>query len=246
MNFHKLNNLLYESVDVRVKDAKYENPMETVGDLSWYLNSKLGQILQSMTPEQRDYFYKNKPPEFVMADGPSDGQEDSYFMNKGILNIYLRGIPTEYHQKIKDAALYFLKDANVDHGAIITNTSKAFGGDTIRITINQMPKSVNNPPELNMSNGNAAHIFNNVLNLDQYDVGYGYVIPARELLMKIEMYNTELADMDARLPTNTVGSGGAKMISFGLDGDQIRYRLEKIRNIALWAIENDYDTIQVM
>lgn len=108
-----------------------------------------------------------------------------------------------------------------------------------------MPVGSNNPPELNMSNGNVDHIFSKVLNLDQYSDGYGYVIPARELLLKIEYYNTELADMDARLTTKHTGSGGSQIINFGLDGDQIRQRLEKIRNIALWAIQNDYDTIQV-
>jgi hypothetical protein len=197
-----------------------------------------------MTPEQIEHFNKNRTPDFVAVDGPANGSEDSYFMNRGTLNVYLKGIPTEYHQKIKDAALYFLKDAGVDYGTVITNTSNAYGGDAIRISINKMPKS-NNPPELNMSNGNTDYIFSKILNLDQYNDGYGYIIPARELLMKIELYNTELADMDARLTTTSKGSGGAQMINFGLDGDQIRQRLEKIRNIALWAIENHYDTIQV-
>lgn len=245
MNFYKLNSLLYESMDVRVKDAKYENPMETVGDLAWYLGSKLGKLLDSLNKDQKEYFSKNRAPEFVVADGPGGGKEDSHFMNKGILNVYLKGIPTEYHQKIKDAAVYFLQDANVDHGGVITNTSNAYGGDTIRITINKMPQSKNRPPEINMSNGNADHIFSKVLNLDQYNVGYGYVIPARELLIKIDNYNDELADIDARLPTTHTGSGGASMISFGLDGNQIKQRLEKIRSIASWAIENNYDEIQV-
>ena len=243
MNFYELNNLLFESMDIRIKDAHYESPMKTVGDLAWHLMTKLSKVIESMKPEQVEDYYKSKAPELVYVDGPVSG-EDSYFTNNGTINIYLKGIPTEYHQKIKDAALYFIKDANVDYGTVITNTSNAYGGDTIRIKINKMPESDANPPELNMSNGNTDHIFSKVLNLDQYNVGNGYLIPARELLIKIDNYNDELADMDARPSVTTTGSGGATMMSFGLDANQINQRLGKIRDIAMWAIENDYDTIQ--
>jgi hypothetical protein len=245
MNFYELNNLLFESMDVRIKDAHYESPMKTVGDLAWHLMIKLSKVIESMKPDQVKDYYKSKAPDLVAVDGPGIGGEDSYFTNNGTINIYLKGIPTEYHQKIKDAALYFIKDANVEYGTVITNSSNAYGGDTIRIKINKMPESDNNPPELNMSNGNTDHIFSKVLNLDQYNRGSGYLIPARELLIKIDTYNDNLSDMDARLPTVSKGSGGATFISYGLDADQINQRLEKIRSIAMWAIENDYDTIQV-
>ena len=75
--------------------------MKTVGDLAWHLMTKLSKVIESMKPEQVEDYYKSKAPELVYVDGPVSG-EDSYFTNNGTINIYLKGIPTEYHQKIKD------------------------------------------------------------------------------------------------------------------------------------------------
>jgi len=239
MNFYKFYQIISESMDVRVKDAEYKNPMATLDDLSWDLMTKLRGFFSSFTQEQKEYMNKNRTPEIVAGDGL-----DGYRKNQGIINVYLRGIPEELRSKFKEAILYFLKDSDIETGEPYQDKSNVYGGETIRIPVKKMPKPKNNPPELNMANGNAHHIFHNVLGFE--DVGNGFVISARDLLMKIDTYNHDLADFDARLDKCSGGScGKANLISVGLSGDQIRQRLEIIRNIAKWAIDNDYDTIQV-
>jgi hypothetical protein len=254
MKFIKwLNKKINESMDVRVKDAKYENPMETLGDLSWYLTSKLNTFLNSFSKEQKEYFNKNRTPEIIAPDGPgSDHGQDYYFQNSGILNVYLSSIPVELIDKFKQAISYYLKEAGVEFGQTSVNKSNVYGSDVLRIPILKMSPPKENPPELNMSNANAHHIFSNVLGFK--DVGNGFLIPARELLIKIDNYDEDMADLDARLDTvhqsseedSECSSGKCpRMISFGLSGNQIRQRLEIIRNIAKWAIDNNYDEIQV-
>lgn len=225
-------------MDVRVKDAEYKNPMATVGDLSWDLRVRLGPFFRSFTPEQKEYAKKNSVSELITADG------DSYFNNSGILNVYLSPIHPDLRNKFKEAILYFLKDAGVEYGVPYVNKSNWNKDiDTFRVPIKSMPEVKDRPPELNLANANAHHLFHTVLGFPGDDSGFE--VSARDLLMKINMYNNELADMDARLTTTGTGSGGANFISFGLSGDQIRERLDKIAAIAKWAIDNNYDTIQV-
>jgi len=229
---------LIESKDIRVKDASYENPMATLADLSWYLNSSLDSFYKSFTPSQRQYFAKNRTYEVIAADG------DGHLNNSGIINVYLNSIPPELRGKLKEAVLYFLKDAGVEHGIPYVNKSNLYEDvETLRVPIKSMPQPKNNPPELNMANDNAYYIFNTLLGIPFEYIGLE--VSARELLMKINMYNSELADMDARLATAGARDGGLNFVSFGLSGDQIRDRLEKISAIAKWAIDNNYDTIQV-
>lgn len=227
-----------ESMDVRVKDANYGNPMANLSDLSWFIMNQLGSFFRSFNQEQKDYLNKNRTHEIVAPDG------DGYFSNTGIINVYLSSIPPELRSKLKEAVLYFLKDAGVEYGTPYVNKSNLYKDvEVLRVPIQGMQEPKSNPPELNMSNGNTFHIFNTVLGIPVED--YGLEISARELLMKINMYNSDLADMDARLTTTGTGSGGSNFVSFGLSGDQIRERLEKVAAIAKWAIDNDYETIQV-
>jgi hypothetical protein len=236
-SFYQMSQLI-ESMDVRVQDAEYNNPLATLGDLSWYLIGKLqDSLFKKLTPEQADHFKKNMTPEIIAVDG------DGYFKNSGILNVYLSAIPTELHEKLKKAIIYFLEDIGAEYKPPYVDKSKSLGVDTLRVPITKIQPPRENPPELNLSNGNAHHIFGNVLGF--HDAGGGYILSARDILIKIDMYNQELADFDARLPTKKVSPGGAQFISFGLSGDQIKQRLDLVRNIAKWAIDNNYDTIQV-
>jgi hypothetical protein len=88
-------------------------------------------------------------------------------------------------------------------------------------------------------------IFTDILGFKGID-DYHYVISARDLLMKIDNLPDFAADANARSANISYGSGGSKFIGFQYSGDQIRNRLEQIRKIAIWAIENHYDTIQVV
>lgn len=118
----------------------------------------------------------------------------------------------------------------------------------VRIPILSIPNKVNqnSPPKLNMANGNAYHIFHDVLDMKQYGEEGGYFgMPAADLIMKIDMMQANPRGREAE-DTGGPGTDKARFISMGLDSNQIDQRLMTIRQIAQWALDNGYSTISAV
>ena len=239
MNFYKFYNIL-ESMDVRVKDAEYKNPLNDILSVCQYLSDSVYKIFTSFNEEQKSYYSQNRVPELIAPDG------NDYFQEKGIINFYLKPIHPSLTDKFIKAIKYYLQEANIKYGQFYEEDSKSMASRVIRIPILQLPEeNKDHPPEINLSNGNAHLIFTDVLGFKGID-DYHYLISARDLLMKIDNLPDFVADANSRDDSISYGSGGSQFISFGYSGDQIRQRLEQIRKVAIWAIENHYDTIQVV
>jgi hypothetical protein len=247
MNFYKLNQIINESVDVRVSDAEYPSTLNDLLELSFELNSKLWRTLK-VSPEHGKY-YQDTPHHIdgkftKHPDGPVVVDGDDQFKTTGTLNLYLKPFHPEIKDKAVKAIKYMLDELNVKYGMFKEELDSSGEVRVVRIPVLQLPAVDHSkmPPEMNMSNGNAHHIFWDVLKIP-YD--YSLTISARDLLMKIDQYDHDMADIDVRLPTQSVGAKGSVFISGGLSGDAIRLRLDRLREIAMWAIKNHYDTIQV-
>lgn len=222
---------------------------------------------QIMNPQDIQNFQKNKPMEVFTVDGESD-----YFGNSGVINFYTQGLPQASIQKFAQAVKFHLDELGVKYGQFtLDNYQSAYDKDTaqykddedasdflkkrysqvdmshtrvVRIPILQIPKrQENKPPDLNMSNANAIHIFYNVLGMKEYteegDGGiYGFSdMPAADLIMKID---TMFA------PEERSSSGDdSRIVDPGLNPEQIDQRLMRVRQIAQWALDNNYSTISV-
>lgn len=240
MNFYEFYNIINESMDVRIKDADYKNRLDNILNVCVYLENKLYNIINSFTPEQKEYYDKNRVAELISPDG------DGAFKTKGIINFYLRPIPPDLINKFIQAIKYYLQEVNIKYAQFYEEDSNSWKNSrVVRIPILEIPKEDAGPPELNLSNINAHLIFNDVLGFKGVD-NYHYVISARDLLIKIDNLPDFVSDINARSNNITKGSSGATFMDFGYSGDQIRQRLQKIRQIAIWAIENNYDTIIVV
>lgn len=117
----------------------------------------------------------------------------------------------------------------------------------VRIPILGIPdkKGRNEPPQLNLSNANAVHIFRNVLDMKQYEDDGGFFnMPAADIIIKIDTLRKPEERKSRR--EGGPGTGKSMLIDFGLDADEINKRLMVIRQIAQWALDNGYDAINVV
>ena len=113
-----------------------------------------------------------------------------------------------------------------------------------RINIVLYPQQKKNePPKLNMANGNAVQIFEGILNFPRDE--WGFSMDAWQLLSRIDKIIDPQLEEFTTEDSEEVGEQGAKVYHQGKDITYFKYRLEQIREIAQWAINNGYQKIYV-
>lgn len=131
----------------------------------------------------------------------------------------------------------------------------------IRIPILQIPKAnVNEPPEVNMANSNAVLIFRDILKFEPThdqnadgspdpfaDAGTEFGnIDAWQVLQRIDQaLRGGSIDIHQRDPYTKQQPGNATIHHGGYDASSIKRRLEQIRQIAQWAVDNGYSQLVV-
>lgn len=234
MNFHQWVQLR-ESMNVMVQDAPHAERLENLLDLAHALFHRLTASSGQWPQEYIKYWQDNHGSSMTLL---PDG--DGHFEDKGILNFYMRPVHPALREKLLQGAKYFLKDLGVQFGEFRTENNPDGTPRVVRMPILAMsPQDTSkHPPELNLSNGNAVHIFRDVLGFPIDDSGF--TLSAREVLIKIDMLNRMQIQQGVR-PATQQGN----FYSGGLDEPGLRQRLGVIRNIAKWAIDNHYDKISV-
>ncbi len=168
-----------------------------------------------------------------------DTSHHSYNDPKGTINWYPpEGVPEEAQVQIINDVAQHIQQAGL---AEVINVRKEISGSTegivhrIDIEVNESEEGA---PEVQMSNSNAHEMLENVLGI------YDSEIDARDLLIRIDSYIDEV-DINAgiREPRDERGEKGARIIDPGIDADYINQRLEQIRAMAEWAIDNGYTTL---
>ncbi len=163
---------------------------------------------------------------------------------QGRLNYYVKGIGIEHLEGIQKALKMHLDEMGVKYGPFHMDKSEMFKGEpVIRIPILQISKQEETgPPELNMANENALLIFRNVLGYPDFQVGHTF--DARDLLNRIRSLGP--IDIEGSARPAMAGQGGNVQSYRGeYSTDMIKDRLNRLEQIAQWAIDNDYDELVV-
>ena len=222
MNFKKWLN---ESVTFTIKDYSKQK-IDDIYNLAYIVNSELRKSLGT------EYNAEGFKHSRLDIDGLETHQQ------KGILNFYAGNLSDEIVKKALAAIQYFIKE----HDAVLTGQikkeiSNMFKVPVYRIPVKLAPDNNIQPPEMNVSNGNATIILHDILNLHNNEL-YGS-ISARELLMKIGSVSDFTKQMSLKTPSKE-----KNVYHSGTSEDQIERYLSTLEKMARWAMENDYDEIQ--
>lgn len=229
-----------ESMSIYVSGHDYHDDINDFDDLAYQLKQKVLYPAWNKLSDDKQ--------KAVQAGGAMQHQmlipDGSYYSDhEEVLNFYTAGwgemIPT-----LIQGMKYFMDELGVKYGEFKVEKSGMFGSEVIRIPILQWAKSKNTPPLLNMANANARLIFGELLGFPGDEGGYSDISPA-DLYRKIEDLEKHQLDIHARDAYTTQYKGGATIHHGGLSSEDILIRLEKIKEIAKWALDNHYGQIHV-
>lgn len=239
-----------ESMDVVVKDFEKSHTPDNILELTNWITNKLFYQAK-IVPPSGNYFRTFEP----------DG--DDYWKESGIMNFYTQNIPPIMVDKILQAIKFFFDEDKIKYGQFkkepwsakmdefewakkewkITNPNTT---RVIRIPILSIPKKQENaPPELNMSNAAARYFFRDVLGFADHEEDGGFFnINARDLIIKLDMLPS--VNLYTKSGDEKQEPGKANIISGGYDEKRLQRYVDVIRQIAQWAIDNNYDMIDVL
>ena len=193
------------------------------------------QLSQSFGPAYHEGFRHER---FTIDGFDTDAME-------GIMNFYTGGLSEEMLQKALKAIPYYLQEKGVKvTGPVKQETSNMFKTPVYRFPVKLNDSREDKPPELNVANGNAQVLVNDILGISKDGEYYAGHIDVRELMMKIGMVSDFTKEMSMRAPTHEKGTKGAEIYGGGLSSDQIQRYLDVLEQMCRWAIENNYDAIQ--
>lgn len=214
-----------ESVQVSVKD--YEPP-ENLFRNTYELSQHLTQLLMPIPG-----FNQGTNSELLTIDGLDTRAK------RGILNLYTQGIPHESIPKILKGIKYYLDSFHIKHGEFKHDKSNLFTGeDVIRIPIFSMPEAGQRAPEVSMSNDVGNVIFRELLNMN-INVN-DHEVSARELLWKLQSISNTSVNKNTTKPKKI-----NNFIDGGISEERLQRQINDLIALAQWAINNDYDTIQL-
>lgn len=182
--------IIVETVDVFIPTAKEDySRLDSLHHLCYYLLDKVFKpVTDKMPTDQINYFHKNGIGyyETLVPDGTfySDPQHGGHG-NTGVINFYTSGFTSQTLVQILKNLFSEFRKLGIKWGKIKQDKSKMYKDqNVIRIPIIQWKtKQYQGPPELNMSNRNAHHIFKEVLQYEKYDNGIS--LDASELKKRI-------------------------------------------------------------
>jgi hypothetical protein len=245
INWYKKSKLNKKAtMDVRVSDFDYPVSKKTISDIGNYLQNYIlykTDFYNQLTDFEKAYWKKNKVPEFITMDGFDVDAET------GTINIYLVGLPERTYSVIYDYLIKLLTKEGFKFEATENlEDSKMFKSKVMRIKVLDNPYAnqiEDKPPELNMANENAKLIFEKVL---KYNLSDSFLeIPVFDIVNRINKITEEKIEENERPWSRNWGPGKVEMISGGLYSEDIKERLNRIKQIAQWALDHGYKRIYV-
>jgi hypothetical protein len=162
---------------------------------------------------------------------------------EGNLNFYAGDLSAYIVKKAVATIQYFAKEHQAQvTGPVQQDISRMFKVPVYRIPVKLAKMTEDRPPEMNVSNANAAIILQDLLNQPSENVDGGS-ISARELLMKLGSVSDFSKQMTMKAPSQEVGKRGAAFYDGGVSEQQIERYLFTLEKMARWAIEHNYDEI---
>ena len=214
---------LNEGLDLHISDHRghywTKEILGVTSELSRILNPKFGVMYGDITPD-----------------------DNNYNQREGNINIYrAEGQDDTSHGDTAKAAWQWLRDNGFNIGEVKLDTSQFREGEPVwRIYINEMPPD-DNEPGVHMTYGNAADVFE--------FIGYGpgeisniehFSLDANDLLYRIETVEGDTNRMKQHeRPNEQEGN----FYSMGQDYTDIQRKVGYIKELAQWAIDNGYPTV---
>lgn len=233
-----LNHLILESVTFSIsEETRSVNDLLGLSNSILYSNEFSEFPNKILTGEEKNSWLNSRPtPEFLTTDG------DDFDKKEGILNFYTGGLSNENAKKILEFIKYYVGEYNGQiTGEIREEESRIYKSKVFRIPV-KIKENLPNSPELNISNMNARAILVDVLNYPDEIVDNTHQINANELLMKIS--SVEENDLQIQKGFREKQSG-ENSITFGLTTERIREILNKLKEIAEYAINNNYTYVSL-
>lgn len=217
---------LVETVSVVIKDYTTRDSPENIHSLSIDVKEKLRGI-----------------PEFNQGTNPEGFGIDGYNTEakEGILNFYPQGMPDQAIPKILKAIKYYLGEFGATFGEFKEDLSNLFRGEKVyRIPVRIQRQNTNKPPQINMANKVARIIFNQILNYPSDT----HTIQVNDLLFKLSMANDFNIKQATKEPIQQTGK--VKVLEGEIDEERIRRHLQGLHELSQWAIQNHYDTLELV
>jgi hypothetical protein len=279
--------VLTESMTLTVSGINGDDRTDKLLDLCFHLLRTCAyQILDNLPPDQQQYWRKNglSYHDMLAPDGHSHFDQPT-----GVINFYIAGLTSQSQTKILRNIFAELRKLGIKWGKIVKEQSKMFKSPVVRIPIVSNNQKYSGPPELNMSNSNAYHIFHNVLGFepaDKHNSSFSFTVQEVEdaiiaafqdkgWLDKNIRQDYDSHDPNSKKPesdnphdeiinqiVSQLGNSGEetgdewkgeepdplkgpRIMSFGLNKDDIAYRLGEILKVAKWAKEHGHTQLYV-
>jgi hypothetical protein len=231
--------LLAESMDVYIKGYDYQNQLDTLSDIKYYIQRHATQYLIELIGEEKLEEYRTY--NFFEYDGGSSPYDD-----RGIINFYIWDMPEEL---VKHTFMYIqklMKEKDILIMPRPIEPSNSMKSKVLRMEVH--PQKIKNEedfaPEINMSNANAFYFFTEVLKYSTKEFQYGE-FKVKDLMTRIEfaMNNMDLADYQDKPEVSKTGN--ITHYKMGYDQKAVNDRLNLMKELCQYAIKNNYDTIMV-
>jgi len=241
VNFKKW--LLSETMSVYVQGYDHQEDVHNLDNITDQIRNKLiYPLFEKLDKSQQDEIIKGGSYSHQMI--APDGDYYSNPKNQ-VINLYLEGWSPEVAKNLISGVKYYLDEMKVKYGPFKEDTSGLFGGRVVRIPILQFDQSAS-PPLFNLSNENARIIFGDLLKFPRDESSGGYSnISVADLYRKIEELEREHISIHSQDSYEVKTKGGALFSHHGMSTEDIMRRLEEIKKVAKWALENHYDQINV-
>jgi len=238
---------IYKLASINVTVADFEPPMsrETIYDLSNYLSNFIRyktDFINQLTDFEKAYWNKNgvAGSDFITIDGLD---MDSPV---GTINVYLASLPERMQSILQKYLSNILSNEGFKFHLKGIDDSKMFKSKVMRIQIDHNPftnQKTDLPPELNMANMNAEIVLGKILG---YDLSEGHLeIPVFDITNKLNNVTDQSIEQNERVTNRDWAPGKVQIISPGYSKDKIKYILNKLKEIAQWAINHDYKRLDI-
>lgn len=195
-------------------------------------NDVLGKLFEAMTPEERQFWQRERAPEVISPDGIE------VFTKSGVLNFYLKGVPERLYKLLEWHLTDKLHDAEIPYGKSFFDKSKMFGCDTLRVPITQIPE-VDSAPVMVIT-ASSANLLMESLGFSSLFNGYGYDnVPVADLI-------TRASEVDFNDYCTSMGdSGGTRVMESVFETDSLNDLCDGLVTLAKWALDHGYDSLTI-
>lgn len=216
--------LISESKTLHIKNFPYQDSFDGILDMCHYIGRKVWYDILSKELS-RDDLIKVRESGYSFA---PDGM--SAFDPTGTINFYLGAFPEELIKKTVGYIKYILSEKDIKVGS----TSRE-GDRVIRINVVSNDFKDESHPHLNLSNGNAEDVFKDIIGYDSTDD----YMNAVDLLMKVQSARKKVLSK----PEKTTGTRDGNMFGQSYGQDYYNKVLDRVEEVAQWAVDNGYQTL---